>query len=140
METLVPFVLGAISKKHTFFRTKLEFALIVRACMRPTSTTKDFKKSVVRRFIEELFNRCFHIEYTSRHAIYEETSCKESITPIAKWNRRMSEKSKTSFHYMTVLAFTSPILLMSMRTCYTMYNTKLMKEGVEIAIFAPQSD
>jgi hypothetical protein len=49
----------------------------------------------------------------------------------------MSEKSKTSFHYMTVLAFSSPVLLMSMRTCYTMYNTKLMEKGVEIAIFAP---
>jgi hypothetical protein len=59
MEILVPFVLGAVSKKHTFLRTKLEFALIVRAWVRPTSTTKNFQKSVIRRLIEELSTGVF---------------------------------------------------------------------------------
>jgi hypothetical protein len=51
VKTLVPFVLSAIAKKHTFFRTEFKFAVII-SMRRPTSTTKDFLKSIVSRFIE----------------------------------------------------------------------------------------
>jgi hypothetical protein len=64
MKTLVSFMLRAIAKEDTLLRTKFKFALIVRASVRPTSTTKDFKKSVVRRFMEQLFDGSFHFEET----------------------------------------------------------------------------
>jgi hypothetical protein len=56
MKTLVSFMLRAIAKEDTLLRMKFKFALIVRTSVRPTSTTKDFKKSVVREFIEQLFD------------------------------------------------------------------------------------
>jgi hypothetical protein len=53
----------------------------------------------------------------------------------------MSKKSKPSFYNMKVLAFSRSVLLMSMRTCDTMDDAKLMKDGIDIAIFTPpQSD
>jgi hypothetical protein len=137
MKTFVSFLLRAIAKEDTLLRMKFKFVLIVRASVRPTSTTKDFKKSVVRRFIEQLFDGSLHFEETCRHAINEKTSCKESITPKPERNICMSKKSKPSFYNMTVLAFSSSVLLMSMRTCDTMDDAKLMKEGIEIAISAP---
>jgi hypothetical protein len=104
--------------------------------MRPTSTAKHFKKGVIRRLVEQLFYWSFHMEYMSRHTINEKACRKESITPISKRHRCMSKQGETSFDNMAMLAFSSTILLMSMRACYTMYDAKFVKECVEVAVFA----
>jgi hypothetical protein len=137
METFVPFVKRTITKENTFFRAKLELMLIIWTDMRPACTPKYLEKGVIRRCVEELFNRSFHVENTCRQAVNEKTGCKECITPKTKWNRRMSKKCKTSFNDVTMLAFRSTILLMSMRASNTMYDAKLLKERVEVAILAP---
>jgi hypothetical protein len=49
----------------------------------------------------------------------------------------MSKKCKISFNDVMMLAFRSTVFLMSMRESDTMYDAKLVKERVEVAIFAP---
>jgi hypothetical protein len=137
METFVTFVKRTITKENTFFRAKLELMLIIWTDMRPTCTPKYLEKGVIMRCVEELFNRSFHVENTCRQAVNEETGYKECITPKKKRNRRMSKKCETNFNDVTMLAFRSTILLMSMRASNTMYDAKLLKERVEVAILAP---
>ena len=50
METLIPLAKQVVSYKDTFFRSKLKFMFIIRAKVRPTRTTKDLNKSIIRRF------------------------------------------------------------------------------------------
>jgi hypothetical protein len=52
METLVPFMLSTIAKENTLLRTKLELTVVIWASMRPASTTKNFEKGVIRRFMK----------------------------------------------------------------------------------------
>jgi hypothetical protein len=52
----------------------------------------------------------------------------------------MSKKSKPGFYNVVMLALSSTILLVCMGTRYTMDDAKFMKECVEVAILAPQSD
>jgi hypothetical protein len=54
-------------------------------------------------FIKKKFNRSLHVENTSGSTIDEKTSSGESITPIAKRNRCMSQKSESSLNNMTML-------------------------------------
>jgi hypothetical protein len=61
MKTLITLMHGTISKEHTLFGPKLEFATIVRAKMRPACTPKHFEEGIIRRFMKQEFNRCFHM-------------------------------------------------------------------------------
>jgi hypothetical protein len=49
----------------------------------------------------------------------------------------MSEKSEASFNDVTMLTFSSTVLLMCMWTRDTMGNPKFLEKRVEVAIFAP---
>jgi hypothetical protein len=91
MKTFRTFVLGAITKKDTFFRAKLKLATVIRASMGPTSTTIHLKKSVMRRLMEQLFDRSFHIEDMCRHTVDEKTRDKKSIAPIPKRDGSMGK-------------------------------------------------
>jgi hypothetical protein len=46
-----------VSKKHTAFGAKRELALIIRAKVWPTCTTKGAKGIIVRLDLEKFFNR-----------------------------------------------------------------------------------
>lgn len=50
METLIALMKGTVSKKHALFRSKFKLALVIRAEMRPTRTTKHLKECVVGYF------------------------------------------------------------------------------------------
>jgi hypothetical protein len=105
--------------------------------VRPTSTTEHLKKGVIRYFLKKNFKRSFHIKNTCRKPIYQKTGCGKSITPKPKRNRCMREQSKTSFNQVTMLSFSSTVLLMCMWTRDTMCNPKLLEKSVEVAILAP---
>jgi hypothetical protein len=117
MKTFVTFMKGTIAKKDTLFGPKFQLAFIIWAQMRPASTTKHFKESIVRLFIQEKFNRSFHVKNTCGSTVDEKACSGESITPKPKGNRCMGQKSKTSFNNMTMLTFYRAILLMCMWTC-----------------------
>jgi hypothetical protein len=53
MKTLVPFVERVIPKEYALLRAKLKLAAIVRMSMRPTRTTENFEKCVVRNFLKK---------------------------------------------------------------------------------------
>jgi hypothetical protein len=61
METLVAFVKRTIPKEDTLFGAKLKLATVIGPKVRPTSTAKNFEKSVVREFIKQQFKRCLHM-------------------------------------------------------------------------------
>jgi hypothetical protein len=84
--------------------------------MRPASTAKHFKESIVGQFIKKKLNRCFHVKNTSGCTIDKEASGGEGITPEPKRNRCMSQKSKSSFNKMPMLTLGGTILLMCVRT------------------------
>jgi hypothetical protein len=54
----------AIAKKHTLFGMKLELTTVVGCEMRPTYTSKDFKKHIVRDFLKKNLDWCFHMNNT----------------------------------------------------------------------------
>jgi hypothetical protein len=66
MKALVAFVKRTIPKEYTFFRSKLKFATIVGAKVRPTSTPKNLEKCVVRNFMQEKFDGGFHMKHSCR--------------------------------------------------------------------------
>jgi hypothetical protein len=47
MEALVAFMKRTISEKHTLFRLKFKFMIVIWTSMWPTRTPKDFEKGVV---------------------------------------------------------------------------------------------
>ena len=49
----------------------------------------------------------------------------------------MSKKSNTCFYYVAMFALSTTILLMCVRTRYTMSNAELLKESIELNILAP---
>jgi hypothetical protein len=61
MKTFVTFMKRTIAKKDTLFGPKFQLAFIIWAKMRPASTTKHFKESIVRLFIQEEFNGSLHV-------------------------------------------------------------------------------
>ena len=61
MKTFVAFVKRTIAKKDTLFGPKFQLMFIVWAKVRPASTPKHFKKSVVRLFIKKQFNGSLHV-------------------------------------------------------------------------------
>jgi hypothetical protein len=73
--------------------------------MRPASTPKHLKEGIIRLFFKKKFNRRLHVENTSGSTIDEKASSGEGITPIAKRNRCMSQKSESSLYNMTMLMF-----------------------------------
>jgi hypothetical protein len=85
--------------------------------MRPTSTPKHLKEGIIRLFIKKKFNRSLHAENTSGSTVDEKTSSGEGITPIAKRNRCMSQKSESSLNNVTMLTVNGTVLLMYMWTC-----------------------
>jgi hypothetical protein len=109
--------------------------------MRPASTTKNFEKRVVRKFLKQKLKRCFHVEHTSGCSVEQKTSSGKSIAPKAKRHSGMSKKSEASLNDVTVLALNRTVLLMCMRTRHTMRNSQFGKESIEVAIVTPpQSD
>jgi hypothetical protein len=85
--------------------------------MRPASTPKHLKEGIIRLFIKKKFNMSLHVENTSGSTVDEKTSSGECLTPIAKRNRCMSQKSESSLKNMTMLMFNETVLLMCMWTC-----------------------
>jgi hypothetical protein len=116
METLVPFMKWTISQEYTFFGTKLKFMLVIWAKVGPTRTPKDLEEGVIRNFTQQTFKRSLHINNSSRYAINEETSSGEGITPIAKRKRCMGKKGNACFNNVAVLALSTAILLVGVRT------------------------
>jgi hypothetical protein len=83
---------GTITKKNALLRMKLKLALIIRMEVRPTCTTKNFEKSVIRHLFKETLKRSFHISDTTRKPFYEKLVYRKSITPEAIWCRDMCQK------------------------------------------------
>ena len=90
VKAFITFVQRTVPKEDTFFRTKLKLTIIVRTEMRPTRTTEDFEKSVVRSLMKQEFKRSFHAKKPRRKSIYKKTGGSKSITPKTKRNRSMS--------------------------------------------------
>jgi hypothetical protein len=126
-----------VAKKDTLRGMELKLTAVVGMGVRPTSTTKHLKKGVVRYFLKKNFKRSFHINNTCRKPIYQKTGRGKSITPKPKRNRCMRKQSKTSFNQVTMLSFSSTILLICMWTRDTMCSPKLLEKSVEVAILAP---
>jgi hypothetical protein len=84
-------VKGTIPKKYTFFGTEVKFPIVVRAKVRPTSTPKHTKESVVWGLTKETLQRSFHIDDTTRKPIYEKACSGKGITPKMKRNRGMGK-------------------------------------------------
>ena len=137
MKTLVPFMKRTITKKHTLFRPKLQFALVIWAKMWPTRTPKDLEKRIIRNFIQQEFKWCFHLTESCRESVNEKACGGKRITPKPGRNGGMGKQSKTSLNYMTMLTLSYTVLLMCMRTRHTMCNSKLSKECIEVVILTP---
>jgi hypothetical protein len=136
METLVPFMKGAISKEDTFFGTILELVFVIWTKVWPTRTTEDFEKGVVRDLTKQSLKGCFHIKNTSRKPIDEKTSCSNRITPKPKREGCMCKKCETSFNNMSMFSFSNTVLLMCMRTRNTVTNANVLKERIKFNVFS----
>jgi hypothetical protein len=84
--------------------------------MRPASTTKNFEKRVVGKFLKQKFKRCLHVEYSSGCSVNQEIGSGKSIIPKTKRHSGMSKKCEASLNDVMVLALNRTILLMCMRT------------------------
>ena len=61
MKTFISFMKRTIAKKDTLFGPKFQLAFIIWTKMRPASTPKHFKESIVGLFIKEKFNGSLHV-------------------------------------------------------------------------------
>jgi hypothetical protein len=66
--------------------------------------------------------------------VYKKARSDKGITPEPKGYRGMSKQCKPSFNNVTVLAFSSTVLLMCVRTRHMMRYSKFLKEGTKIPI------
>jgi hypothetical protein len=139
IKTFDSFVKGTISKKYTAHGTESKFACVVRTEVWPTSTAKGAKCIIIGCDLKESLSRRLHVDDFTRKEIYEKRGSEEGFIPIFKWHRCICKKSKSNLHNVTMLAFSRPILLVSMWTRDMMRDTTFLKESMEFFIFTPQS-
>jgi hypothetical protein len=84
METLVPFMEGAISKEDTFFGTILELVFVIWTKVWPTRTTEDFEKGVVRDLTKQASRGVF----ISRTRVGSLLMRKQAVVTASLQNRK----------------------------------------------------
>lgn len=110
------FVLSTVPDKDTLLGAKHEHSIIIWSKSWLTCATKDTKGVVIWFCMEEFFSGSVIVEDSTWQYIDEMHGSEKSFIPKFKWHGGSCEKCKSYFYYMHVLAFSGPILLMSMRT------------------------
>jgi hypothetical protein len=81
IKTLVALVHRTIAQENTHLGSKLEFVSIILAKTRPTRTTKDTEKLVIRLNFEKAEKWCLFVKNRCRHAINQVASRQEGLIP-----------------------------------------------------------
>jgi hypothetical protein len=104
----------------------------VRMQRRETRTTKGAKECIVMRRAKEFQKRCGIVQGGSRQPINDKNRSEESVIPKRGREMRLSQKSQSHIHYMSMFMFSKTILLSSVRVRNTMLNTMERKKWLKL--------
>ena len=122
-------------EEDTLLRAKLKFSCIEGSKIWPTCTTENTEVSIFRIFAKKTKEWRLIIDDSGRESVDEINSTNEGFSPKFERHASLGKEHESDLYDVPVLALSSSVLLVCVRTGYTVCDSNTLKEGIKGLIF-----